>query len=174
MAELKNHYETIFVVDASKPQPEIDALVEKFKALIEKEAKIEEIDIWGKKRLAYEINFKSEGYYVLIYFTADSEFPKELERNYRITEGILRSLVVRRDERYLDYMPKFGKAAKSEDEAVPAQEEKAPAEVAEKPVEVPAEEAVEAPVEEAAPAEEVVEVPAEDAAPAEEEKKDVE
>ena len=97
MSEIKRAYETVFVVDTTLGDDVVKSLVEKFKALIEKNATIDQIDEWGKKRLAYEINYKTEGYYVLINFTSAPEFPAELERNYKITEGILRSIVILKD-----------------------------------------------------------------------------
>ncbi len=97
MTEIKRAYETVFVVDTTLGDDAVKGLVEKFKALIEKNATIDQIDEWGKKRLAYEINYKTEGYYVLINFTSVPEFPAELERNYKITEGILRSIVILKD-----------------------------------------------------------------------------
>ena len=57
---------------------------------------VENVDKWGMKKFAYPINFKNEGYYVLMNFTADSEFPKELERVMRITDGVVRSMVVKK------------------------------------------------------------------------------
>ena len=94
MTKVVNKYETVFVVDAALEQEQIDSVVEKFKSLIEANATIDNIDVWGKKRLAYEINYKTEGYYVLVEFTSESSFPAELERVYGITEGILRSLII--------------------------------------------------------------------------------
>ncbi|MBR4723397.1 MAG: 30S ribosomal protein S6, partial [Clostridia bacterium] len=52
---------------------------------------------WGKRRFAYEIDDKTEGYYVLVDFTSDGDFPKELDRQYRITDGILRTIIIRKD-----------------------------------------------------------------------------
>lgn len=98
MAETMNKYETIFVIDSTKTEEEITALVEKFKSLIEKYGEIESIDEWGKRRLAYPINDLTEGYYVLVNFTAKPDFPTELERVYGITDGIIRDIVVRREE----------------------------------------------------------------------------
>lgn len=97
MTEHINKYETIFVIDASKTDEEIEAVVEKFKALIESKATLESVDVWGKRKLAYEINDRTEGYYVLVEFAAKPEFPKELERNYGIDENILRSIVVKKE-----------------------------------------------------------------------------
>ena len=98
MTEVMNKYETIFVIDSTKNEEEINALVEKFKSLIEKYGEIESVDEWGKRRLAYPINDLTEGYYVLVNFKAKSDFPVELERVYGITDGIIRNIVVRREE----------------------------------------------------------------------------
>ena len=94
MTKVTNKYETIFVVDAALEQEQIDSVVEKFKSLIEANATVDNFDVWGKKRLAYEINYKTEGYYVFVEFTSEPSFPAELERVYGITEGILRSLII--------------------------------------------------------------------------------
>lgn len=98
MAEIMNKYETIFVIDSTKTEEEITALVEKFKSLIEKYGEIESVDEWGKRRLAYPINDLTEGYYVLVNFKANPDFPTELERVYGITDGIIRDIIVRREE----------------------------------------------------------------------------
>ena len=95
MAVKLNKYETIFVVDATKTEEEITALVEKFKSLIEANGEILSVEDWGKRRLAYTINDLTEGYYVLVKFNAPAAFVSELERIFGITEGILRSIVVK-------------------------------------------------------------------------------
>ena len=92
MAEIINKYETIFVLDAALDEEKTNALTEKFKALI-----AESVDVWGKRKLAYPIDFKNEGYYVLVNFTSAPEFPKELERIYGITDGVIRTLTVRKE-----------------------------------------------------------------------------
>ena len=99
MTEIKRAYETIFVVDATLGEEAINGLVEKFKSLIEANAEIENVDVWGKRRLAYAIDYKTEGYYVLINFTSKTDFPAELERIYKITDGIMRSIIVNKDEK---------------------------------------------------------------------------
>ena len=76
----------------------INALVEKFKNLISENGTIDNVDDWGKRRLAYEIEDEQEGYYVMITFTAKPEFPAELDRIYNITDGVLRSLTVAVEE----------------------------------------------------------------------------
>ncbi|MCX7714162.1 MAG: 30S ribosomal protein S6 [Clostridia bacterium] len=99
MAGILNSYETIFIIDASLEEENVKALVDKFTALIAANGSVESVDEWGKRRLAYEINDRTEGYYVLVNFKSDSEFPKELDRNYRITDGILRTIIIKKDEK---------------------------------------------------------------------------
>ena len=96
MENVINKYETIFVIDASLAEDEINALTEKFKSLIEANGTIDSVDVWGKRRLAYPIDYKTEGYYVLVNFESQAEFIAELERVYNITDGILRTIVVRK------------------------------------------------------------------------------
>ena len=98
MVEVINKYETIFIVDVTKTEEEVNAIIEKMKSLIESNATLESFDSWGKRRLAYEIDDKTEGFYVLVNFSAKPEFPKELERVYGITDGIMRYITVRKDE----------------------------------------------------------------------------
>ena len=96
MENVKNKYETIFVIDASLTEEQINATTEKFKSLIEANATVESVDVWGKRRLAYPIDYKTEGYYVLVNFESQAEFIAELERVYNITDGVLRTIVVRK------------------------------------------------------------------------------
>ena len=98
MTEKINKYETIFVLDSTKTEDEITALVEQFKSLIEANGEIESVDEWGKRRLAYPINDLTEGYYVLINFKSGTDFPAELERVYGITEGVIRDIVIKSEE----------------------------------------------------------------------------
>ena len=99
MENVKNKYESIFVIDAALAEDQINAIVEKFKALIDANATTESVDVWGKRRLAYPINYKTEGYYVLVNFSAKAEFPAELERVFGITDGILRNIVIKKEEK---------------------------------------------------------------------------
>ena len=99
MAEKLIHsYETIFIIDGTLEEEAVKALQEKFTSLIAANGTVESVDEWGKRRLAYEINDKTEGFYILVNFKADTEFPKELDRQYRITDGILRTIIIRKDE----------------------------------------------------------------------------
>jgi len=96
MTNVINKYETIFVIDASLPEEQITAISEKFQAMIAANGTVESVDVWGKRRLAYEIDYKTEGYYVLVNFASEAEFVAELERVYNITDGILRTIVIRK------------------------------------------------------------------------------
>lgn len=97
MAEIINKYETIFVLDTALEEEKINALSEKFQKLIADNGTVESVDVWGKRKLAYPIDFKTEGYYVLVNFTSNPEFPKELERIYGITDGVMRTITIRKE-----------------------------------------------------------------------------
>ena len=94
MAKISGKYEVLYVIDPAVGEEGIAALVEKFKALVEGNGTITSVDEWGKRRLAYPINDLMEGYYVLMTFDAKPELPAELDRVFKITEGILRSLII--------------------------------------------------------------------------------
>ena len=98
MADITANFETLFVVNATLSEEEIAGVVGKFKSLIEANGTITEHDEWGKRKLAYLINDKPEGYYVLVNFTSGPEFPAELDRHYNITDGVIRSLIVAKAE----------------------------------------------------------------------------
>ena len=92
-------YETIFIVDPNFEADQVNELVEKFKGLIlEQGGQIDGVDDWGKRRLAYPINKQREGYYFLINFTAKPETAQDLERVYKITNGVLRYLIVKNEK----------------------------------------------------------------------------
>ena len=97
MAEIINKYETIFVLDCALEEEKINALSEKFQKLIADNGTVESVDLWGKRKLAYPIDFKTEGYYVLVNFASNPEFPKELERIYGITDGVMRTITIRKE-----------------------------------------------------------------------------
>lgn len=98
MAKISEKYEVMYIINPNVGEEGIAALVEKFKALIEQNGTIEEMEEMGKRKLAYDINYISEGYYVLVKFTSAPGFPAELDRIFGITEGILRSLITLRAE----------------------------------------------------------------------------
>ena len=92
MAKISGKYEVLYILDPNLGEEATAALVEKFKALVEGNGTLTSIDEWGKRRLAYPINDLMEGYYVLMTFDAKPEFPAELDRVFKITEGVLRCL----------------------------------------------------------------------------------
>ncbi len=92
-------YETIFVVDVTKGEETVKAVIDRFTSLISANGEITQVNDWGKRRLAYPINDKPEGYYVLINFRSESSLPLELERVYGITEGIVRFIVIRHEDK---------------------------------------------------------------------------
>ena len=94
MAKATEKYEVMYIINPNFTEEQTAAVVEKFKALVEAHGTLDELEEMGKRKLAYEINYISEGYYVLMKFTSGADFPAELDRNYRITEGVLRSIIV--------------------------------------------------------------------------------
>ena len=93
MAKISGKYEVLYIIDPAQGEEGIQALVEKFKALVEANGTLTSIDEWGKRRMAYPINDLMEGYYVLMTMDAKPEFPAELDRVFKITEGVMRSLI---------------------------------------------------------------------------------
>lgn len=92
MAKITGKYEVLYIIDPAQGEEGIAALVEKFKAMVEAEGSVASVDEWGKRRLAYPVNDLPEGYYVLMNFESKPDFPAELERVMKITDGVLRCL----------------------------------------------------------------------------------
>ena len=132
---MMNRYEMIYIIDTGLEETARKELVEKVSALISANGgEVEKVDeTWGKRRLAYAIDYKTEGWYVLVNFKAPAELPRELERNLQINENVLRYLVVKLEEKRSAVKPLPVRPAAPAEEAAPVEE---------------------APVEEAAPAEE--------------------
>lgn len=99
MPTVKGSYEAVFIFSMTLGEEGVGEIKEKFKALIEQNAEIGEIDEWGKRRLAYPINDETEGFYVLYNFVSGPDFPAELDRISKITDGVLRSLIIRKEEK---------------------------------------------------------------------------
>lgn len=99
MSEITSAYESVMVISLKLNDEEIKSVVEKFKTLISENATLDNVDEWGKRRLAYQINKESEAYYVLFSFTSNADFPAELDRRYKITDGVLRSMIIKKDEK---------------------------------------------------------------------------
>ena len=87
-------YETLFVVNGTASEEDTKATVEKFVKLINDNGTDVEVNEWGKRRLAYPINYVTEGYYVLLNFKSEPSFPHELTRVFGITEGIIRNMTL--------------------------------------------------------------------------------
>ena len=98
MAKSMEKYECMYVLNPNLTEEEADAIVEKFEALVGANGTLEETEKMGKRKLAYEINYLSEGYYVLVKFTSSPDFPAELDRVLGITDGVIRSLITLRCE----------------------------------------------------------------------------
>ena len=98
MPTVKGSYEAVFIFSMTLGEEGIAAIKEKFQTLIEQNAEIGEVDEWGKRRLAYLINDEADGFYVLYNFVSGPEFPAELDRIAKITDGVLRSMIIRKEE----------------------------------------------------------------------------
>lgn len=93
MAKVSANYEVMYIIDLDKGEEGVAAIVEKFKALVEANGTLTNLEEMGKRKLAYLVNDKADGYYVLMQFTSAPEFPAELDRVMRITDGVMRSLI---------------------------------------------------------------------------------
>lgn len=98
MAKTSEKYELMYIISPNLSEEETAGVVEKFKTLIENNGTLDEMEDMGKRKLAYEINYISEGTYILVKFTSAPDFPAELDRVLGITDGILRSLITLRCE----------------------------------------------------------------------------
>ena len=98
MAKISGKYETIFIVNPTLEEAAATAVQDKFKSLIEANGTNVEVEDWGKRRLAYPIEDQTEGVYTLVRFESKPEFPAELDRIYKITEGVLRSIIIAEEE----------------------------------------------------------------------------
>ena len=98
MAKTNEKYELMYIINPTLSEEDTAAVVEKFKALIEQNGTIDETELMGKRRLAYEISDFQEGYYVLVKFTSSPDFPAELDRILGITDSGIRSLITVRPE----------------------------------------------------------------------------
>ena len=97
MDKVINSYETLFIVNCENGEEAVKATVDKFTGLVAENGTVESVNEWGKRRLAYPINDIPEGYYVVVNFKSEAEFPAELERIFNIDESIMRSVIVKID-----------------------------------------------------------------------------
>ena len=90
-----NNYELLYIIDNDLAEEAKEALIAKLNGVVtDNGGSVEKVDKWGTKKLAYPINYKTEGYYVLVNFTAPAALPSELERVMRITDGVVRFMVI--------------------------------------------------------------------------------
>lgn len=125
-----NKYELIYIIDTAVEEEARKALIEKFNGIIAANGgEVVKVEEWGKRRLAYAIDYKTEGYYVYVAFNGASELPKELSRNLGINESVIRSQVVKLVEKKSSVKPRpvrvapVAPAAETEEAAAPAQSE---------------------------------------------------
>ena len=93
---MTNKYEALMIFSVAGGEEAVNANKEKFNELIAKNGTVENVDEWGKRRLAYLINDEAEGFYVFTTFTSEPSFPAELERIAKITDGVLRVMVIKK------------------------------------------------------------------------------
>ena len=96
MAKITANYEVVYVLDPAQGEEAIAAQVANFKSLAEQNGSDVVVEEWGNRKLAYPINYKTEGYYVLVNFSAPATLPDEVERVLRITDGVIRFMVVKK------------------------------------------------------------------------------
>ncbi len=94
MAKINANYEVVYILKPDLGEEATAALVEKFKTLAEQHGTVAEVDEWGKRHLAYPIDDIAEGYYVLMNITTDPAFPAELDRQMRINDNVMRSMII--------------------------------------------------------------------------------
>ena len=136
-----NKYEVVYIIDPAVEDEARKALIAKFNDLITGNGgSVDKVEEWGKRRLAYAIDYKTEGYYVLVNFQAEADLPKELERNLQISDSVIRYQVIKLIERKVGIKPRAVRPAPvapaAEAPAAEAPVQEAPA--AEAPVETPA------------------------------------
>ncbi|NLK72245.1 MAG: 30S ribosomal protein S6 [Clostridiales bacterium] len=92
-------YEVLFIINAELEDDKKNAVIEMAKETISADGEVENVDVWGNKKLAYPIQKKNEGFYVLITFNANPDLPKELDRKLRISDDVLRYIIVNKEEK---------------------------------------------------------------------------
>ena len=94
-----NKYEVMFIIDPVLEDDKKEAVIETVKGIIAAAGEVADTDIWGLRKLAYPIQKKSEGYYVVMQFTASPDLPKELDRRLRISDNVMRHIIINKDEK---------------------------------------------------------------------------
>lgn len=94
-----NKYEIMFIIEAALEDDKKEAAIDMVKEIIAADGEVGKVDVWGMRKLAYPIQKKNEGYYVVIEFTAKPELPKELDRRLKISDSIIRHIIINKDEK---------------------------------------------------------------------------
>ena len=97
--EKMNNYEVMFIIQAALEEDKKEAVIEMVKEIISAGGEVGKVNVWGNRKLAYPIQKKNEGYYVVIEFTANSGLPKELDRRLKISDSIIRHIIINKDEK---------------------------------------------------------------------------
>lgn len=95
---MTNKYELVFVLSMELGDDGIEAYQQRVEDLIKEHGEVAEVDVWGQRRLAYEIKDQREGYYILIHFNSEPEFPEELDRVLKLNDQVLRHMIVRAED----------------------------------------------------------------------------
>ena len=111
-----NKYELIYIIDTAVEEAARKELIEKFNGIITANGgEVVKVEEWGKRRLAYAIDYKTEGYYVYVGFNGGAELPKELTRNLQINDSVIRSQVVKLLEKKSSVKPRAARVAPVEE-----------------------------------------------------------
>jgi small subunit ribosomal protein S6 len=94
-----NNYEVMFIIEAALEEDKKEAAIEMVKEVISADGEVGKVNIWGNRKLAYPINKKNEGYYAVIEFTGSADLPKELDRRLKISDSIIRHIIINKDEK---------------------------------------------------------------------------
>lgn len=91
------NYEVMFIINPTLDEEKKEATIEMVKEIITADGEVGKVDVWGMRKLAYPIEKKSEGYYVVVEFNASSELPKELDRRLKISDNVMRHIIINKD-----------------------------------------------------------------------------
>ena len=90
-------YESVIIINPNVDEEGMKSLISRFTDLINNDGKVEKVDELGKKKLAYEVKKNTEGFYVVFYFEANTSLIAELERNYRITDEVIKFMTIKQE-----------------------------------------------------------------------------
>ena len=93
------NYEVLFILDSTLEDYKKDAAVAMVQEIIAADGEVGKVDVWGMRKLAYPIQKKNEGFYVVVEFTGSAQLPKELDRRLKISDAVIRHLIINKDER---------------------------------------------------------------------------